>query len=60
MQDLYVFIEWRGKVMITLIGKCMNCGNTYGIKVTGTLESIYELDDPIHIHKCEKERANNE
>jgi len=44
--------------MITLIGKCMNCGKTYGSKVTGTLESIYELDDPIH--KCEKEKANNE
>ena len=39
--------------MITLIGKCMNCGKIYGNKVTGTLKSIYELDDPIH--KCKEE-----
>jgi hypothetical protein len=38
--------------MITLIGECLNCGKVYGNKVTGTLESIYNLEA---IHKCKGE-----
>jgi len=38
--------------MITLIGKCMNCGKIYGSKVTGTLESVYSLE---RTHKCNGE-----
>jgi hypothetical protein len=39
--------------MTILIGKCMNCGKTYGHKVIGTLESIYNTP----AHKCEIEGA---
>jgi hypothetical protein len=37
--------------MITRIGHCMNCGKVYGSRVSGTLQSIYDLDDT---HKCGK------
>jgi len=40
--------------MSSLIGKCMNCGKVYGNKVTGTLDSIYNLEVT---HKCEGEVA---
>ena len=39
--------------MITLIGKCDNCGRIYGNKVIGTLDSIYDSEV---IHKCEEGR----
>jgi hypothetical protein len=38
--------------MITLIRECLNCGEIYGTKVIGTLESIYNQDKP---HKCKEE-----
>ena len=41
--------------MTILIGNCMNCGKIYGNKVTGTLESIYDLP----AHKCEREGDND-
>ena len=41
-----------GREMITLIGKCMNCGKIYGSKVIGTLESIYSEE---RTHVCERE-----
>lgn len=39
--------------MIIRIGECLNCGEIYGTKVIGTLESIYNQDTP---HKCKGER----
>ena len=38
--------------MIMLIGECKNCGELYGNKVIGTLESIYDLEPS---HKCKRE-----
>lgn len=37
--------------MITLIGKCENCGRVYGNQVIGTLDSIYDSEVT---HKCEE------
>ena len=43
--------------MTILIGKCMNCGEVYGNKVIGTLESIYDLEPS---HKCKRGREMSE
>ena len=40
--------------MITLIGECGNCGEIYGHKVTGTLESIYNNE---RVHICDTSKA---
>ena len=37
--------------MAILIGHCLNCDRVYGNKVSGTLESLYNLEV---IHKCER------
>ena len=41
--------------MITFIGKCENCDQFYGSKITGTLQSIYDLEAS---HKCVTEEAS--